>query len=169
MNYKGIVLLICTVLAFSLCPKTVIADVPTSNSSALSTFTADEKNYLVNAYRYMAMEQKEGLLVAGMISNLSSETATVGNLGDTIRSALSETNDAYNVYRGVNVPLKYSQLNLNIINTYTLFNSAYTEFLQFWTDGNDVHIVNGGPVLEKAAMQQHDILIFLNNTILPKR
>ena len=180
MSYKGIILLIFTVLAFLLSIENVFADVPTTNPSDLpptnsqnyqaflSSFTADEKNYLTQAYSYMAMEQKEGLLVAGMIANLASGAATVVNLGDAIRSALSEINNAYSLYTKVYVPPKYSQLNSNIINTYTLFNSAYTEFLKYWSDGNEVHIENGGPVLEKAAAQQHDIILYIIKITTPK-
>lgn len=179
MNCKGIILLIFTVLTFLLSIKFVFADAPTINPSDqtstnsqnyqafLATFTPDERNYLTQAYTYMAMEQKEGLLVAGMIANLASGAATVVNLGDAIRSALTETNNAYILYSKVNVPPKYSQLNTNIINTYTLFTSAYTEFLKYWSDGNEVHIDNGGSEIEKAAVQQHDIILYIQKITTP--
>jgi hypothetical protein len=138
---------------------------PSTTPSTPATFTVDEKTYLIAAYRYMGVEQNSGLMIAATMSKLASRGATSQNLGDAIKIALSDITVAHSIYSQTAVPAKYANVDAQINNIFTQFGSLYIELLKYWSDGNEAHIDNSSVPLQKAAVQQRNILLELTNII----
>jgi hypothetical protein len=175
MNIK---LMISLILVFVSYP--VFADVQTINmagpspaasqnpasSPSSATFTASEKAYLTQAYRYMATEQTIVVRVAVEMSKLGPGGESLRNIEDSIKAGLLDISAAHSVYSQTAVPPKYADLDSQINNTYAQFNSAFTELLKYWIDGNEAHIDNSNILIPKAAVQQKNIILEIIN-ILP--
>lgn len=131
--------------------------------------TEEERIYLGAAGSYLKEANSLGTKVAQTMNGLNDGSSTLGDVRDAISTAQSVENAGYHVdyldrIKNV-VPASLNKEQREIDETHRLFQAAMEEYLEYWKDSNDAHIVSGAATFKRCILTMNSAIADANSAM----
>ena len=135
-------------------------------------FSDDEKKYFGAAAGYLKTANEEDTRLAVVMAGGLTGESTLGDIKEAIKSARSVEDAVYlGFYQFASPPERFveiHEIHKKIQRCRKLHNSAFDEFLEYWSDSNLAHLESGNATFKRAVIVTNECIDDLTRTIKEK-
>jgi hypothetical protein len=135
-------------------------------ASVIHPVTEEDKNYIAAAGSYLNGVNTTSLEVAHTMVAVGNGSFTLSDLHKVILLAKSSEDAGYDKYldktNGVVIPGRFSKARKELDQAHRLFQAAMKEYLGYWNDSNDAHIVSAQAIFKRSALMTNSAIDDMN-------